>query len=185
MAWCGDSLCLGIKREYVMMNISTGASFDVFPCGRIAAPLAIPLPNGEILLGKVCLSFSQAKNVWVISPYRNLHWWKERHMWWIMLSCMWCFGWPEVAYLSLILQDNIGVVVDHNGKLSHSGEGNLSWSEAPSCVVIQPPYALARLSRFIEVSVFPLSTSCLTEISCLRVTHETISLSTFTVCNFV
>ena len=80
MAWCGDSLCLGIKREYVMMNISTGASFDVFPCGRIAAPLAIPLPNGEILLGKVCLSFSQAKHVWVISPYRNLHWWKERHM---------------------------------------------------------------------------------------------------------
>lgn len=77
--------------------------------------------------------------------------------------------------MSLILQDNIGVVVDHNGKLSHSGEGNLSWSEAPSCVVIQPPYALARLSRFIEVSVFPLSTSCLTEISCLRVTHETIS----------
>lgn len=63
MAWCGDSLCLGIKREYVMMNISTGASFDVFPCGRIAAPLAIPLPNGEILLGKVCLSFSQAEHV--------------------------------------------------------------------------------------------------------------------------
>lgn len=43
------------------------------------------------------------------------------------------------------------MVVDRNGKLSHSGEGNLSWSESPSSVVIQPPYALARLSRFIEV----------------------------------
>ncbi|XP_024386372.1 vacuolar sorting protein 39 [Physcomitrium patens] len=99
MAWVGDSLCLGIKREYVILNISTGVSFDVFPCGRHANPLAVPLPNGDLLLGK----------------------------------------------------DNIGVVVDHNGKLSHSGEGNLSWSESPTSVVIQPPYALARLSRFIEV----------------------------------
>lgn len=99
MAWVGDSLCLGIKREYVIFNISTGASFDVFPCGRHANPLAVTLPNGELLLGK----------------------------------------------------DNIGVVVDRNGKLSHAGEGNLSWSESPSSVVIQPPYALARLSRFIEV----------------------------------
>ncbi|KAG0561985.1 hypothetical protein KC19_9G108400 [Ceratodon purpureus] len=99
MAWVGDSLCLGIKREYVILNISTGASFDVFPCGRHSNPLAVTLPNGELLLGK----------------------------------------------------DNIGVVVDRNGKLSHSGGGNLSWSESPSSVVIQPPYALARLSRFIEV----------------------------------
>lgn len=58
----------------------------------------------------------------------------------------------KVLLSLLVLQDNIGVVVDHNGKLSHSGEGNLSWSESPTSVVIQPPYALARLSRFIEVS---------------------------------
>lgn len=53
MAWVGDSLCLGIKREYVIINISTGASFDVFPCGRHSNPLAVTLPNGELLLGKV------------------------------------------------------------------------------------------------------------------------------------
>lgn len=53
MAWVGDSLCLGIKREYVILNISTGASFDVFPCGRHANPLAVSLPNGELMLGKV------------------------------------------------------------------------------------------------------------------------------------
>lgn len=55
MAWVGDSLCLGIRREYVILNISTGASFDVFPCGRHANPLAVSLPNGELLLGKVML----------------------------------------------------------------------------------------------------------------------------------
>lgn len=43
------------------------------------------------------------------------------------------------------------MIVDRNGKLSHSGGQNLSWSESPSSVVIQLPYALARLSRFIEV----------------------------------
>jgi hypothetical protein len=53
----------------------------------------------------------------------------------------------------LLLQDNIGVFVDHNGKLTHSNEGNLSWSEAPGGIVIYAPYTLARLSRFIEVSI--------------------------------
>ncbi len=43
--------------------------------------------------------------------------------------------------------------VDHNGKLTHSNEGNLSWSEAPGGIVIYAPYTLARLSRFIEVSI--------------------------------
>ncbi|KAH8942321.1 hypothetical protein BDL97_14G092800 [Sphagnum fallax] len=99
MAWCGESLCLGIRREYVIMNTVTGATVDVFPCGRFAAPLVVSLNNDELLLGK----------------------------------------------------DNIGVFVDHNGKLTHSNEGNLSWSEAPGGIVIYAPYTLARLSRFIEV----------------------------------
>ncbi|KAH9313388.1 hypothetical protein KI387_028423 [Taxus chinensis] len=52
MAWCGESLCLGIRREYVIMNTVSGAFFEVFPCGRIAPPLVVSLPSGELLLGK-------------------------------------------------------------------------------------------------------------------------------------
>ncbi|GLJ18916.1 hypothetical protein SUGI_0338060 [Cryptomeria japonica] len=52
MAWCGEGLCLGIRREYVILNTVTGAFFEVFPCGRIAPPLVVSLPSGELLLGK-------------------------------------------------------------------------------------------------------------------------------------
>ncbi|KAH9332094.1 hypothetical protein KI387_004202, partial [Taxus chinensis] len=52
MAWCGESLCLGIRREYAIMNTVSGAFFEVFPCGRIAPPLVVSLPSGELLLGK-------------------------------------------------------------------------------------------------------------------------------------
>ena len=55
MAWVG-AICLGIKREYVILNISTSANFDVFPCGRHANPLAVTLPNGKLLLGSFCLA---------------------------------------------------------------------------------------------------------------------------------
>jgi hypothetical protein len=62
MAWCGESLCLGIRREYVIMNTVTGATVDVFPCGRFAAPLVVSLNNDELLLGKVCCN-STAINI--------------------------------------------------------------------------------------------------------------------------
>jgi hypothetical protein len=55
MAWCGDSLCLGIRREYVLINTSSGAVTEVFNCGPMAPPLVLPLQNGEVLLGKVCI----------------------------------------------------------------------------------------------------------------------------------
>ncbi|CAM6117042.1 unnamed protein product [Calypogeia fissa] len=97
MDWSNDSLCLGIRKEYVIMNINTGTTIDLFPCGRINGPLVVALPQGELLLGK----------------------------------------------------DNIGVIVDHSGQVVH--EGGFSWSEAPTTVAIHNPYALARLSRFIEV----------------------------------
>ncbi|KAI5082169.1 hypothetical protein GOP47_0001912 [Adiantum capillus-veneris] len=97
IAWCGESVCLGIRREYVIVNTTTGLAIELFPCGRIASPLILPLLNGELLLGK----------------------------------------------------DNVGVFVDQNGKLTHPG--GITWSEVPSLVVINPPYALAWLSRFIEV----------------------------------
>ncbi|KAG6549551.1 hypothetical protein Mapa_008932 [Marchantia paleacea] len=97
MAWCAGSLCLGIRREYIIMNVNTGVTVDVFPSGRSASPMIVSLPDGDLLLGK----------------------------------------------------DKIGVIVDHNGKLTQ--DGGLSWSEAPAGVVIHSPYALARLSRYIEV----------------------------------
>ncbi|KAG2546335.1 hypothetical protein PVAP13_9KG027400 [Panicum virgatum] len=52
MAWCGDNICLGIRREYMIINSMTGALTDVFSSGRIAPPLVVPLPTGELLLGK-------------------------------------------------------------------------------------------------------------------------------------
>ncbi|EFJ23179.1 hypothetical protein SELMODRAFT_442906 [Selaginella moellendorffii] len=52
MVWCGDCVCLGVKREYVFVNAATGASTDIFPCGRSAPPLVVSLPRGELLLGK-------------------------------------------------------------------------------------------------------------------------------------
>ncbi|XP_078171636.1 vacuolar sorting protein 39 isoform X1 [Carex rostrata] len=51
MAWCGDNICLGIRREYVIMNSITGALSDIFPSGR-SPPLVVSLPTGQLLLGK-------------------------------------------------------------------------------------------------------------------------------------
>ncbi|XP_071701680.1 vacuolar sorting protein 39-like [Rutidosis leptorrhynchoides] len=97
MSWCGENICLGIRREYMILNATNGALSEVFPSGRIAPPLVVSLPSGELLLGK----------------------------------------------------DNIGVLVDQNGKLLQ--EGRICWSEAPSVVVIQKPYATALLPRHIEI----------------------------------
>lgn len=52
MAWCGDNICLGIRREYTIMNSITGALCEVFSSGRVAPPLVIPISSGELLLGK-------------------------------------------------------------------------------------------------------------------------------------
>ncbi|KAL2348516.1 hypothetical protein Fmac_002516 [Flemingia macrophylla] len=97
MCWCGENICLGIRREYVILNTSTGALSEVFTSGRLAPPLVVSLPSGELLLGK----------------------------------------------------ENIGVFVDQNGKLLP--EGRICWSEAPLEVVIQKPYAMALLVRFVEI----------------------------------
>ncbi|CAN4104341.1 unnamed protein product [Withania somnifera] len=97
MSWCGENICLGIRREYMILNTTNGALSEVFPSGRIAAPLVVSLPSGELLLGK----------------------------------------------------DNIGVLVDQNGKLIQ--EGRVCWSEAPAVVVIQKPYAIGLLPRHVEI----------------------------------
>ncbi|KAL5099435.1 hypothetical protein RYX36_003762 [Vicia faba] len=97
ISWCGENICLGFRREYVILNASNGALSEVFTSGRLAPPLVVPLPSGELLLGK----------------------------------------------------ENIGVFVDQNGKLIP--EGRICWSEAPLEVVIQKPYAIALLPRFVEI----------------------------------
>ncbi|XAR57901.1 hypothetical protein NMG60_11026193 [Bertholletia excelsa] len=97
MSWCGENICLGIRREYMILNSTNGALSEVFPSGRIAPPLVVSIPSGELLLGK----------------------------------------------------DNIGVLVDQNGKLLQ--EGRICWSEAPATVVIQKPYAVGLLPRHVEV----------------------------------
>lgn len=97
MSWCGENICLGIRREYMILNSTNGALSEIFPSGRLAPPLVVSLPSGQLLLGK----------------------------------------------------DNIGVLVDQNGKLIQ--DGRICWSEAPSVVIIQKPYAIALLPRFVEV----------------------------------
>lgn len=97
MSWCGENICLGIRREYVIMNATNGALSEVFPCGRLAPPLVVPLPSGELILGK----------------------------------------------------DNIGVFVDQTGKLLP--DGRIIWSEAPQKVVIQKPYVIGLLPRYVEI----------------------------------
>ncbi|XP_043703927.1 vacuolar sorting protein 39-like [Telopea speciosissima] len=62
MAWCGENICLGIRKEYIILNSTNGALSDVFSSGRIAPPLVVPLPSGELLLGKVNLNLSSVLN---------------------------------------------------------------------------------------------------------------------------
>lgn len=45
--------------------------------------------------------------------------------------------------------ENIGVFVDQNGKLLQTER--ICWSEAPTAIVIQNPYAIALLPRRVEV----------------------------------
>ncbi|XP_047313563.1 vacuolar sorting protein 39-like [Impatiens glandulifera] len=52
LSWCGENICVGIRREYMVLNSTNGALSEVFPSGRIAPPLVITLPTGELLLGK-------------------------------------------------------------------------------------------------------------------------------------
>ncbi|KAJ7944290.1 Vam6/Vps39-like protein [Quillaja saponaria] len=52
MSWCGENICLRIRREYVILNSTNGALSEVFASGRVAPPLVVSLPSGELLLGK-------------------------------------------------------------------------------------------------------------------------------------
>eukprot|EP01125_Pyxidicula_operculata_P017175 TRINITY_DN5996_c0_g1_i2.p1 TRINITY_DN5996_c0_g1~~TRINITY_DN5996_c0_g1_i2.p1 ORF type:complete len:900 (-),score=202.10 TRINITY_DN5996_c0_g1_i2:552-3251(-) len=49
--WCGNSLCIGFKREYNLVDVESGAMTELFSTGR-SNPLATSLPQNQILLGR-------------------------------------------------------------------------------------------------------------------------------------
>ncbi|KAF6136281.1 hypothetical protein GIB67_042766 [Kingdonia uniflora] len=75
MSWCGENICLGIRREYMILNTMSGTLSEVFPSGRIAPPLVVPLPSGGLLLEKIrCLRppYPLVQTV-VLRNVHNLH----------------------------------------------------------------------------------------------------------------
>jgi len=44
LAWCGDAICLGLRKEYVLVNAATGINTDVFPTGKSSTPNILPVP---------------------------------------------------------------------------------------------------------------------------------------------
>lgn len=51
LIWCGDSICIGFKREYNFIHVQTGAMSELFPTGK-GGPLSTHLPNEQILLSR-------------------------------------------------------------------------------------------------------------------------------------
>jgi len=64
MAWCGENICIGIRKEYMILNASSGALSEVFSSGRMSPPLVVPLPWGGLLLSKVILFLALPFNIW-------------------------------------------------------------------------------------------------------------------------
>ena len=63
LVWCGDSICIGFRREYNLIHVQTGAMTELFPTGKSGTPIATLLPNEQILLGRDSnVSFSAPKS---------------------------------------------------------------------------------------------------------------------------
>eukprot|EP00284_Hemiselmis_tepida_P004556 CAMPEP_0174941878 /NCGR_PEP_ID=MMETSP1355-20121228/72881_1 /TAXON_ID=464990 /ORGANISM="Hemiselmis tepida, Strain CCMP443" /LENGTH=365 /DNA_ID=CAMNT_0016189017 /DNA_START=78 /DNA_END=1172 /DNA_ORIENTATION=+ len=59
MAWCGDSLCVGVGRRYVIINAQTGAEKPLFDSNS-SPPAVFRLPGlQEMLLGRDSISVFQ------------------------------------------------------------------------------------------------------------------------------
>ncbi|KAL4352879.1 hypothetical protein GQ457_06G039820 [Hibiscus cannabinus] len=52
MSWCGENICIGVRKEYMILNATNGALSEVFSSGKVAPPLVVALPSGELILGK-------------------------------------------------------------------------------------------------------------------------------------
>eukprot|EP00029_Vermamoeba_vermiformis_P006348 TRINITY_DN2461_c0_g1_i1.p1 TRINITY_DN2461_c0_g1~~TRINITY_DN2461_c0_g1_i1.p1 ORF type:complete len:890 (+),score=177.72 TRINITY_DN2461_c0_g1_i1:46-2715(+) len=51
IVWCDQALCVGFKKEYNMINLSTGAMSELFSVGK-GTPMAVPLGDQQILLNR-------------------------------------------------------------------------------------------------------------------------------------
>ncbi|KAF3542810.1 hypothetical protein DY000_02009378, partial [Brassica cretica] len=49
ISWCGENICLGIRKEYVILNTANGTLSEVFPSGRVSPPLVTSLPSALAL----------------------------------------------------------------------------------------------------------------------------------------
>eukprot|EP00123_Amoebidium_parasiticum_P004684 comp15977_c0_seq1/m.13392 comp15977_c0_seq1/g.13392 ORF comp15977_c0_seq1/g.13392 comp15977_c0_seq1/m.13392 type:complete len:878 (-) comp15977_c0_seq1:252-2885(-) len=52
VVWCANNLCIGFRREYIMMNALTGGIQDLFPTGRNQETLITRVDDFELLLSK-------------------------------------------------------------------------------------------------------------------------------------
>lgn len=50
MVWCGNDLCVGFKKDYAIINVTTGVVTELFPTGKAGPPIASVLPNEQVLL---------------------------------------------------------------------------------------------------------------------------------------
>jgi tetratricopeptide (TPR) repeat protein len=56
LAWAGPRLCVGYRKEYVMMDVKTGALQDMFETGKSGTPIGTVMPNQQLLLNKENIS---------------------------------------------------------------------------------------------------------------------------------
>ncbi|XP_028393424.1 vam6/Vps39-like protein [Dendronephthya gigantea] len=52
VAWAGDSLCVGFRREYYLIKIATGQLTELFATGKNLEPNISVLKDGSLTLGK-------------------------------------------------------------------------------------------------------------------------------------
>ncbi|KAG5390155.1 hypothetical protein IGI04_031696, partial [Brassica rapa subsp. trilocularis] len=55
ISWCGDNICLGIRKEYVILNTANGTLSEVFPSSRVSPPLVRLLRSPYPLIQTVVL----------------------------------------------------------------------------------------------------------------------------------
>ncbi len=56
LAWAGPRVCVGYRKEYVMMDVRTGALQDMFETGKSGTPIGTVMPNQQLLLNKENIS---------------------------------------------------------------------------------------------------------------------------------
>uniref|UniRef100_A0A8C6TFQ3 VPS39 subunit of HOPS complex n=1 Tax=Neogobius melanostomus TaxID=47308 RepID=A0A8C6TFQ3_9GOBI len=49
MAWCGNSICVGFKRDYYLIRVILK---ELFPTGKQLEPLVAPLADGKVAVGQ-------------------------------------------------------------------------------------------------------------------------------------